>query len=259
MNWATRVRTTSIVVVFLGWWVASFFASELTVPSPFLVLSDFATLVTSGRLPAALVISLKAFAIGGTLSILIGIPLGIVMGVRRVIGQAFDQYFSALYVMPMSAIVPLLVLWFGIDLRSRVIFILIFTVPQIVITAYQGTRDTPDDLIEVARAFGGNERDIFFKAIIPHTIPFIITALRLGVGRAVQGLVVAELLLAGTRGIGFLINIYSASLNLSTVLAIILFLMALGIVLTAIVRRFENALTPWLEGAVATEAGSGNV
>lgn len=253
-----KVRLISLVVVLCGWWVASLFGSDLTVPSPFLVVSNFIDLMISGRLPAALALSLSALAIGGVLSIIIGIPIGILMGVRRFLAQALDHYFSALYVMPMSAIVPLMVLWFGFDLSARVIFIFIFTVPQIVITCYQGAKNTPANLIEVARAFRATDQQIFWKVIIPYEIPFVITALRLGVGRAVQGMVVAELLIAGTRGVGFLIHIYSASLNLSTVLAIILFLMLLGIVFTGIVRRFEEAIAPWRKGMVA-EMETGNV
>lgn len=253
-----KVRLISLGVVFIGWWIASLFGSDLTVPSPFLVISDFVNLIVSGRLLSALSLSLSALAIGGVLSMVIGIPAGILMGVRRSLAQAFDQYFSALYVMPMSAIIPLLVLWFGFDLSARVIFIFIFTMPQIVITCYQGAKNTPGTLIEVARAFRATERQIFWKVIIPYEIPFIITAVRLGVGRAVQGMVVAELLIAGTRGIGFLIQIYSASLNLSTVLAIILFLMLLGILLTGIVRWVEQAIAPWRTGTVA-EMETGNV
>jgi NitT/TauT family transport system permease protein len=99
----------------------------------------------------------------------------------------------------------------------------------------------------VAQAFRATQRDIFFKVVIPYEIPFIVTALRLGVGRAVQGMVVAELLIAGTRGIGILIHIYSSSLDLANVLAIVLFIMFLGILATAVVRWIENALAPWRE------------
>jgi len=253
-----RVRLISLMVVFTGWWIASLFGSDLTVPSPFLVISNFIELIVSGRLPTALSLSLSALAIGGTVSVVIGIPIGILMGVRRSLALALDQYFSALYVMPMSAIIPLMVLWFGFDLSARVIFIFIFTVPQIVITCYQGAKNTPTTLMEVARAFRATERQIFWKVIIPYEIPFIITALRLGVGRAVQGMVVAELLIAGTRGVGFLIHVYSASLDLGSVLAIILFLMLLGIVFTGIVQWFEQAVAPWRKGVVG-EMESGNV
>jgi len=246
-----KIRLISLTVALIGWWILSTVGSALIVPSPVTIIGDFIELVVSGKLGAALKLSLVALIIGGALSILIGIPVGIVLGARSSLGKAFEFYFSALYVMPMSAIVPLIVLWFGFDLSARVIFISLFTVPQIVITCHQGAGNTPSDLIEVARAFRATERNIFWKVTVPHSIPFIVTALRLGVGRAVQGMVVAELLIAGVLGLGFLIKVSSASLDLSGVLAIIIFIMLLGIVATTIVRRFEIAIAPWRQGMVA--------
>ena len=240
-----KVRILSLIVVLISWWIASLFASDIVAPSPFLVFSRFVDLMESGRLPEALSIGLSALLYGGVLSILIGIPLGVLMGVWPPLAQFLEHYFSALYVMPMSAVVPLMVLWFGFGLNTRVIFILIFTLPQVVVTCYQGAKNMPDALIEVAHAFGANRQDVFFKVIIPYEIPFIITALRLGVGRAVQGMVVAELLIAGTRGIGIMIRNYSASLDLASTLAIVLFVMLLGILATAAVRLIENAVAPW--------------
>lgn len=249
-----RIRLLSVAVVLFAWWFGSLFAGELTLPGPSEVLREFIALVVTGRLRSALIISLTALLIGGILSILLGIPIGILMGVRPTLGQAFEHYFSALYVMPMSAIVPLLVLWIGIDITARVVFILIFTLPQIVITCYQGARHVPDSLLQVARAFRASEREIFWKVIIPFEIPFIVTALRLGAGRAIQGMVVAELLLAGTQGLGFLIETASASLNLSGVLAIVLFLMLLGVLATSLVHRLEMSVAPWQQELAAERA-----
>jgi ABC-type nitrate/sulfonate/bicarbonate transport system permease component len=249
-----KIRLISLVIFFAGWWVASLFTSDLAIPSPFLVISRFNDLMKSGDLTEALKLGLSALVYGGFLSIVLGIPIGILMGVWRPLAELFEHYFSAMYVMPMSALVPLMVLWFGFDLQTRVIFIVIFTIPMVVITCYQGARNLPDDLIEVAQAFRATKTDIFLKVVIPHEIPYIITAIRLGVGRAVQGMVVAELLIAGTNGLGVLISIYSSSLDLASVLAIVLFVMILGILATAIVQWISNAIAPWRQGMV-TGAG----
>lgn len=262
-----KARLISLVAVLILWWVGSLIASASSVPSPSLVVRDFLELMREGDLPEAMRFSLKALLYGGGLSIGLGIPLGILMGVFRPLAQALEHYFTALYVIPMSAVVPLMVLWFGIDinpttvsiltleipLTPRVVFILIFTIPVVVITCYHGAKDIPYDLVEVARAFRANRLQIFFKILIPHEIPFIITALRLGVGRSIQGMVVAELLMGGTgtSGVGTLIHRYSAALEFSKMLAIVLFIMLLGIGATAIVRWFENAIAPWRRGLVA--------
>jgi NitT/TauT family transport system permease protein len=252
-----RTRIVSLVVVLAAWQLGSLIAGELVLPSPATTIGRFAELMAEGRLPRALVIGLQALAVGGGAAILIGIPLGILLGVQRRLGSAFDFYFSALYVTPFSAVAPLFVLWFGIDAASRMIFIFFFTLPQIVIVCYQGARSTPDRLIEVARSYRATRRDIFVKTILPYEVPFIFTALRLGVGRAVQGMVVAELLIRASQGLGFLITIYGASLDISAVLAVVLFIMLIGIVASLLVQRVEDAIAPWRQGASTSGDSSG--
>jgi ABC-type nitrate/sulfonate/bicarbonate transport system permease component len=252
-----RVRLVSLAVVFAAWWAGSLVAGDLVLPSPVATLQRFVELTAEGRLPRALWIGISALAIGGGAAIVIGVPIGILLGVRRRLGSAFDFYFSALYVTPFSAVAPLFVLWFGIDAGARIIFIFFFTLPQIVIVCYQGARSTPDSLIEVARSYGGTGRDVFFKTILPYEIPFIFTALRLGVGRAVQGMVVAELLISAAQGLGFLITNYGAVLDISAVLAVVLFIMLIGIIASMLVQRVEDAIAPWRHGTTTTGDPSG--
>ncbi|HEX2766427.1 MAG TPA: ABC transporter permease subunit [Candidatus Limnocylindria bacterium] len=252
-----RTRVLSLLVVLVAWQIGSLLAGELVLPSPVTTISRFGDLMAEGRLPRALVIGLQALAIGGGAAVLVGIPLGIILGVRRRLGQAFDFYFSALYVTPFSAVAPLFVLWFGIDAGARMIFIFFFTLPQIVIVCYQGARSTPDRLIEVARSYQASGRDVFLKTILPYEVPFIFTALRLGVGRAVQGMVIAELLISATQGLGFLITVYGASLDIAAVLAVVLFIMLIGIVASLLVQRLEDAIAPWRHGSSTSGEGSG--
>lgn len=252
-----RTRFISLVVLIGAWFAGSAVAGDFVLPSPATTLGRFIDLMVEGRLSLALGIGLSALAVGGSMAVLVGIPLGILLGVRRRLGSAFDFYFSALYVMPFSAVAPLFVLWFGIDAGSRMIFIFFFTLPQIVIVCYQGARSTPEGLIEVARSFQARPRDVFFKTILPFEVPFIFTALRLGVGRAVQGMVVAELLISATQGLGFLIIVYSATLDIGAVLAVVLVIMLLGIVASLIVQRIEDAIAPWRHGATTTGEAAG--
>jgi len=252
-----RVRVISLFVVLAGWWVGSIIAGDLVLPSPATTIGRFVDLMAEGRLPRALWIGISSLAVGGGAAVLVGIPLGILLGVRRRLGSAFDFYFSALYVTPFSAVAPLFVLWFGIDAGARMIFIFFFTLPQIVIVCYQGTRSTPEGLIEVARSYLATPREIFFKTVLPYEVPFIFTALRLGVGRAVQGMVVAELLISASQGLGFLITVYSAALDIGAVLAVVLFIMLLGILASVLVQRIEDAVAPWREGVATTGEASG--
>lgn len=250
-----RTRAVSFLGLLVIWWIGSRFATDIVLPGPDRVTTDFVRLATSGRLASALGLTLVSLLTGGGLAAIAGIPLGLAMGARARLGRALDPMLSALYIMPFSAVAPLFVLWFGIDATARTIFVFLFTLPQIAIVCYQGARATPERLLEVGRAYGANEWDLFRKVIVPHELPFVFTALRLGVGRAVQGMVVAELVITAVGGLGYLIKVNSAALNLSAVLALILFLMLLGVTLTLLVQRIENSVAPWHRGT-ALEPGA---
>jgi len=249
-------RIVSLAVVLVVWWLLSLGASEYGLPGPATVVGSFMNLLSSGTLQAALGVTLSSFAIGATLAVLVGVPLGILMGFRRRFGLAIDPYLGALYVMPFSAIVPLLVLWFGIDSEVRIVFIFLFTVPQVAIVCYQGAKSTPTTLVDVARTYQATERQLFFKVLLPYEVPFIFTALRLGIGLAIQGMIVSELLIASLTGLGYLLRISGASLDLATVLAIVLFVMLLGIAAVAVMQRIENSIAPWREGLTIDRGGS---
>lgn len=249
-----RARIGSLVVVLAAWWLLSLGASRFGLPGPDAVIGSLIELLTTGTLQSALMVTLSAFAVGAALAVLVGVPLGILMGFRRWFGLALDPYLSALYVMPFSAIIPLLVLWFGIDMQVRVVFIFLFTLPQVAIVCYQGAKSTPTTLVEVARTYRASEWQIFWKVLLPYEVPFIFTALRLGVGLAIQGMIVSELLIASLTGLGYLLRIAGASLDLATVLAVILFVMLLGIGAVALMQRIENSIAPW-RGGVTIDGG----
>ena len=252
-----RARLGSLVGLIAIWWLLSLGASEFGLPGPTAVFESFVELIENGKLVSALGVTLSSFAVGALLAVLLGVPLGILMGFRPWLGRAVDPYLTALYVMPFSAIVPLLVLWFGIDEQVRIVFIFLFTIPQVAIVSYQGARSTPATLVEVARTYMASERQLFWKVLIPYEIPFIFTALRLGVGLAIQGMVVSELLIASLTGIGYLLKIAGATLDLATTLAIIIFVMLLGITAVAILQRIENSVAPWRHG-VTIDGGGAN-
>lgn len=243
-----RARFTTLVVGIAAWWLLSRGASDFGLPGPEKVGQALLSLLADGRLANALQVTLSSFAIGGLVSLLVGVPLGILMGVRPWFGRAVDPFLTGLYVMPMTAAVPLFVLWFGVDELVRMVFIFIFTVPQVAMVCYQGARTEPASLVEVAKTHMGSGRQIFWKVILPYQVPFIFTSLRLGVGLAIEGMVVAELLITSVNGVGYLLQTASASLDLATVIALVLFIMMLGIGAVAVMQRLENSVAPWREG-----------
>lgn len=247
LGWLVSPRLLSLVGLVVLWWLASLSQPEYFLPGPGPVLQSlWEVAVVTGELWTALRLSLLSLLIGGGLALLVGIVLGVLMGAQRTVEHAFDLYVNGLYVAPVSALTPLLIFWFGIELAPRVATVFIFSVPEIIITCYQGARNTPRTFIEVARAFGATDREIFWKVIIPHEIPFIITATRLGLGRAIKGMVLAELVVS-TTGLGDLISFYSHNFKTASLVAVLLVLMLLGVIGAGLVRRFEIAIAPWRE------------
>jgi ABC-type nitrate/sulfonate/bicarbonate transport system permease component len=227
------------------WFIASAGQPQYILPSPGDVVEAFVDMAfVTGELWEALSITLVSLVIGGSLALLVGVPLGMLMGSQRQIEEAFDIYVNALYVAPVSALTPLLIYWLGIDLAPRVATVFIFALPQIVITCFRGARSTPTTYLQVARSFGATRRDIFGKVLVPHEVPFIVTAVRLGLGQAIKGAVLAELLVS-TTGLGLLLTGFSQVFDTASLIAVLFVLMGLGILGTSAIARFERALTPW--------------
>ena len=242
-----RPPVLSLLGLFALWWLASLGQPRHILPTPFDALGEIwrITIVT-GELWAALQISLVSLLIGGGLALVVGVTIGVLMGAQRTVERALDIYVIALYVAPVSALTPLFIFWLGIDLAPRVATVFVFAVPQIIITCFRGARDTPRTYVQVARAFRARGRDVFTKVIVPHEIPYIVTAVRLGLGQAIKGMVLAELIV-GVTGLGLLLNRYAHLFDTAAIMAVVIVLMLIGVMGTALVARLETAISPWRE------------
>jgi NitT/TauT family transport system permease protein len=240
-----RPPVLSLLGLIALWWLASLGQPRHILPTPSDVLGEIwrITIVT-GELWVALQISLVSLLIGGGLALIVGVTLGVLMGAQRTVERALDMYVIALYVAPVSALTPLFIFWLGIDLAPRVATVFVFAVPQIIITCFRGARDTPRTYVQVARAFRARGRDVFTKVIIPHEIPYIVTAVRLGLGQAIKGMVLAELIV-GVTGLGLLLNRYAHLFDTAAIIAVVIVLMLIGVLGTALVARLETAISPW--------------
>lgn len=240
-----RPQVLSIGGLVALWWLASLGQPRHILPTPLDVLGEIWRMAfETGELWAALQISVVSLLVGGGLALLVGVPLGVLMGASRSVERALDLYVIALYVAPVSALTPLFIFWLGIDLAPRVATVFVFAVPQIIITCFRGARSTPRTHLEVARAFRARRRDIFTKVVVPHEIPYIVTALRLGLGQAIKGMVLAELIVS-TTGLGLLLHTYAQLFDTAALIGVVIVLMVLGVLATAAVARLETAITPW--------------
>jgi NitT/TauT family transport system permease protein len=159
----------------------------------------------------------------------------------------FDPFISALYALPRSALLPILILWLGIGIRSKIAIVFLGAVFPILINAMAGVRTIDEMLLRCARSFGANDRQLFLTLAVPSSVPFIVTGLRLGVGRALVGIVVGELV-AATAGIGYMMSVAGATFQTDKVYVGIMLLAGTGYVLTALLKRLESYFETWRPG-----------
>ena len=201
-------------------------------------------LLSSGKLLANLSMSLTTLAIGFCLAAFIGVVLGLLMGRFRAIEHFLDLYVNALMSAPTTAFVPVLILWFGLGMESRIAVVFLFAIFVIIINPMTGVKQVDTVLMEMARSFGAREREIFFKIMLPAALPAIMAGLRLGMGRAVKGMVTAEMLLTLT-GIGAMIMQYGSSFATDSLFAVILTILMVALVAMKAVQWIDRRLTGW--------------
>ena len=238
------VRLVSIVCVVGAWEIFGRRINPLFMSYPTAVLKAAAVMIGSGELLAALESSLLTLVMGFAIASVIGIVLGLLIGRYKFVDAATDWIVNALYATPLVALIPLVILWFGLGDAAKLFIVSILAVFPVLINTAAGVRNVPRALIDVGTAFAANERQTFVKIIIPAVIPYVMTGLRLGIGRSIIGMVVAEFFTAIT-GLGALIVKYGNQYDTASMFVPIFILMLLGILLTSLVRRAEDMCAPW--------------
>jgi NitT/TauT family transport system permease protein len=208
------------------------------------VLSTIWALARTGELWKNVYVSLIEFLLGFSLAALAGIFLGFLTGTSIRAREYLDPLVAALYATPLVALIPFYILVFGIQLASKVALVFTIAVFPIVINTQAGILSVDRNLLEVASSFRASRRQIFFKVQLPAAIPFIISGLRLGVGRALTGVVVAEFFFA-TAGLGFMISIASQNFDTARVLLGVLIFSLAGVAAIGLLQSIEKRMAPW--------------
>jgi NitT/TauT family transport system permease protein len=238
------VRLVSIVTVLVLWEFAGRRINPLFMSYPTAILRASVALAGSGELLTSLASSVRTLMLGFVTASIIGIAVGLLIGRYKTVDAATDWLVNALYATPLIAIIPLVILWFGLGDSAKLFIVTITAVFPVVINTASGVRNVPRQLIDVGAAFAANERQVFIKIILPAVLPYIMTGLRLGIGRAIIGMVAAEFFTAIT-GLGAMIVKYGNQYDTASMFVPILILMVMGVTLTAFVRRIEEMFAPW--------------
>ena len=238
------IRLVSVIGVLAAWEVFGRQIDPLFMSYPTAIAVSGAEMIRSGELPAAFLDSLGTLLLGFFIASVLGIGIGLLIGRYRTVEAATDWLVNALYATPLVAIIPLVVLWFGLGFSAKLFIVVILAIFPILINTAAGVRNVPQPLLDVGFAFDATERQLFTKFILPASLPYMMTGLRLGVGRAIIGMVVAEFFTAIT-GLGALIVKYGNQYDTAAMFVPILTLMLLGVTLTALMRRVESWIAPW--------------
>jgi NitT/TauT family transport system permease protein len=246
----TRLRYFAGILSVLGgllvWELISrlFVANPLFLAAPSQIVQAIYSLTLSGEMQRHLAISAIEFALGYVIASAIGIVLGFAMASSSTAKRALQPWVSGLYATPTIALAPLFILWLGIGIWSKVLVVIFLVLFPVTINTEAGLRTTSERLIEMLRSFGASPRQIFFKVSLPSAMPFILAGLRLGIGRGLIGVVVAELF--GSRaGLGRLISQSADAFNMPELFAGVVVLAIAGIVMTAGFSWLEGKLVPW--------------
>jgi NitT/TauT family transport system permease protein len=238
------IRTVSIAVVLALWEIAGSHVDPVLFTKPSLVAIAAVQMVASGELWTYLAPSLVVLAVGLTLAAVVGIAIGLLLARFWVFDVAFGVYITFLYSIPSVALVPLIVLWTGYETTAKVVILFLFAFFPMAINTYQGVKNVDPKLIEVGRAFRCREGQLWANIVLPGALPFIVTGLRLAVGRGLIGMVLADLYTA-ISGVGYLIVRTASTYQVDKMFVPIMTLGLLGVTLTALLRVLERRVAPW--------------
>lgn len=238
------IRVTSLAIALTLWQMVGARIDPILFTTPSAVAVAAVEMVGSGELWTYLWPSLVVLGIGLSLAAIAGISIGLLLARYWILDVSLSVYITFLYSIPTVALVPLIVLWAGFETTAKVTVLFLFAFFPMAINTYQGVKAVDPKLIEVGRAFRCSERQLWANIVLPAALPFIVTGLRLAVGRGLIGMVLADLYTA-ISGIGYLIVRTASTYQVDKMFVPIVTLGLLGVTLTALLRLVEIYVAPW--------------
>jgi NitT/TauT family transport system permease protein len=241
-NWPYRLLTLAIVAVLWQVWATQ--EDSLLIPTFTETVGALWRLISNPQTYNSFLISNSALVVGFAISLALGIPIGLMMGRFPAAERFTDVYINILIVTPMAALIPILLMSVGIDFSARVVIVVLFSIPMVIVNSRAGVRQVDPAQIEMARSFGCGERQIWTRVLLPGSVPSIMTGVRIGLGRAVTGMVIVELLLVSV-GIGRLILRFQSTFRAAELYALIILVVLEALILISIARWVERRAAAW--------------
>jgi NitT/TauT family transport system permease protein len=235
------------MTVFLLFWELSVvyeWVNPLFTSAPSRIATTGYGMFADGSIWPHLRVSGYEFIVGFGMAIVIGVPLGILMGWYGRLNAILDPFVSALYATPRIALLPLIMIWFGIGLESKIAIVFLGAVFPILVNTITGMRTISADFVKVARSFGASDMQLFMTVALPSSVPLLLSGLRLGLGHALIGIVVGEMY-GATHGIGHMISTAGARFQTDAVMVGIIIIASTGVALTELLRMIERRFERW--------------
>jgi ABC-type nitrate/sulfonate/bicarbonate transport system permease component len=236
----------SAMLVFLALWEL---LPDLGLANPFFTSSPSRIVAAAGWLFAHglwndILVSLGEFATGMALAIGFSIPIGLLLGWYRRMNAAFEPFVTMFNAMPRVALLPLIILWLGIGMASKVAAVFLGAFFPLVVNVMAGVKTVDESLLKCARSFGATDRQVFTTLALPSSVPFLVAGLRLAVGRGLVGVVVGEML-ASTAGLGHMMTLASSTFQTDKMFVGLILLAGFGYALTALIKWIEDRFASW--------------
>ena len=238
------IRGAAVIAFFVFWEFAARNMNPLFMSYPTAIFRAAWTITQSGELPRAFVTSMEPFLLGLAISIIGGVVIGVLIAQFWFFEYTLDPFINALYSLPRIAILPLIMLWAGLDVTGKVAIIVSVAIFPVIINTYSGIKDVRGSLIEIGRAYCATDWQIFTKIILPAAVPYIMAGIRLAVGLAIIGMIVAEFFTSVT-GLGGLIVLYANSFATANLFVMIIVVGLLGAALSELVLYIERRFSRW--------------
>ena len=245
-DYPNLIRLVSVTVFMLLWEYFGRKTDPILFTYPTAVAEAFVKLIASGELLKQLAVSLSALAVGFLVSLALGVALGLVLGMSRTVEAFCEPIINALYATPQVALTPLLMMWLGLGFSVKVAVVFLFTFFPILINTASGAKNVSAAMVEVARAYLAPPPQILFKVICPAALPFIMAGVRIAIGRALVGMIIAEIFTAIT-GLGAMLSLYGNIFETAKMFVVIVVLAVLGVGLIRATQWLERRLATWKE------------
>ena len=240
------IGVLNLTTFFVLWQLIAVYSDipQLFLPSVTDVFRELKEMSDEGILWGNLAISVWIYVFSMVISIAIAVPLGLLIGGVRILDRILSTYVWALYTTPRLILMPLILLWVGINDTARVVIIVLSAVPATLVVVMEGVKTVDTSLVRAARAFGASRVRLFRSVVFPSTVPFIATGIRMGVSRGLIGLFIGEYF-TSADGIGYIITLAGKTFNSARMYGMLLIFVLFCVALVGLTQLLERKVSAW--------------